>query len=150
MEILVSNQSEFPVNLGLLRDLARYTLLCEGVEPLVELSVALVDQTEIRNLNLKYRGIDEPTDVLSFPLLEETPETASSPKILGEVVICPEIAEHQAKKYGQSIIEELCLLLVHGILHLLHYNHEERKRAKLMRDREREILSRFFKGRRQR
>ncbi|MDI6688884.1 MAG: rRNA maturation RNase YbeY [Actinomycetota bacterium] len=96
MEILVSNQSEVPVNLGLLRDLARYTLLCEGVEPPVELSVALVDQTAIRNLNLKYRGIDEPTDVLSFPLLEETPKT-SFPKFLGDVVICPQIAEHQAK-----------------------------------------------------
>ncbi|MDI6821460.1 MAG: rRNA maturation RNase YbeY [Actinomycetota bacterium] len=147
MEILVSNQSEVPVNLGLLRDLARYTLLCEGVEPPVELSVALVDQTAIRNLNLKYRGIDEPTDVLSFPLLEETPKT-SFPKFLGDVVICPQIAEHQAKKYGQSIVEELCLLLVHGILHLLRYDHEERKKAKLMRDREREILSRFFKRRR--
>ena len=95
-----------------------------------ELSVALVNNREIRKLNAKYRQKDYPTDVLSFPAANELPIGV---RLLGDVVISVEKAEEQAKQRGRTLNEETVTLLIHGVLHLLGYDHERSaKDARIM------------------
>jgi len=102
-----------------------------------ELSLALVGNREIRELNLRYRNKDEPTDVLSFPLWEKLP---TGTRILGDVIISIEQAEKQARERKRTLEEELETLLIHGILHLLGYDHERSQgEAKIMREMEKKI-----------
>ena len=100
-----------------------------------ELSLALVTDPEIHDLNRRYRGKDRPTDVLSFPLAD-----ALQPSLLGEVVISVETAARQAQRRGHSLPEELQTLLIHGVLHLVGYDHEvSRSEAIRMHRKEREV-----------
>jgi len=96
-----------------------------------ELSVALIGNAEMRKLNAKYRNKDYPTDVLSFPI--EATGTAM-PRLLGDVIISVEKAREQAKEHGRTPDQELATLLIHGIIHLLGYDHERSaKEARLMK-----------------
>lgn len=107
-----------------------------------ELSVTFVGLDEIHELNREYRGVDRPTDVLSFPqfedLEEELPEVGEI--CLGDVVICREKAEEQAAEFGHSFERELVYLFTHSVLHLLGYDHMEEDEKKVMRQREEEIM----------
>lgn len=107
-----------------------------------ELSVTFVGLDEIHELNREYRGVDRPTDVLSFPqfedLEEEIPEVGEI--CLGDVVICREKAEEQAEEFGHSFERELIYLFTHSVLHLLGYDHMEEDEKKVMRQREEEIM----------
>jgi len=104
----------------------------------LELSLALVGNREIRQLNAAYRKKDEPTDVLSFPAGDHL---AGGAKILGDVVISVDQADKQAAKAKRSREDELEILLIHGILHLLGYDHERSaKEARIMREMEKKIL----------
>ncbi|HIP42449.1 MAG TPA: rRNA maturation RNase YbeY [Aquifex aeolicus] len=87
----------------------------------VELSIYITDDSEIQELNKVYRGKDSPTDVLSFPINE----IFNGYKILGDIVISQDTAERQAKEFGHTLEEEVRRLLVHGIIHLLGYDHEK-------------------------
>lgn len=120
----------------------------------IEVSLSIVTEDEIREINREYRGIDKETDVLSFPQydgiktiesdLEELKLVAGSEKIpifLGDVVICYEVAKKQSIEYGNTIKRELVYLFVHSILHLLGYDHIEDDDKKIMRGREEEIMS---------
>jgi probable rRNA maturation factor len=101
----------------------------------VELSLALVTDPEIHVLNRQYREKDKPTDVLSFPLADKL-----QPSLLGDVVISVETAARQAQRRGHSLREELQILLIHGVLHLLSYDHEiSRSEAIRMHRKEREV-----------
>ncbi len=103
----------------------------------VELSIALTDNPEIRELNARYRKKDEPTDVLSFP--SEDP-LALGMGLLGDVVISIEQAEKQARRKKQKLEQELEMLLIHGLLHLLGYDHERsRQDARTMRAMEKKL-----------
>jgi probable rRNA maturation factor len=102
-----------------------------------ELSVALVDNAEIRKLNTKFRAQDYPTDVLSFPAGDELP---TGVRLLGDVVISVDKAKAQAKERRRSLTEEMAMLLIHGIVHLLGYDHERSaKEARIMRRLEKKI-----------
>ncbi|MCL6547836.1 MAG: rRNA maturation RNase YbeY [Alicyclobacillus sp.] len=94
-----------------------------------EVSVSLVGDEEIHQLNREYRGVDRPTDVLSFPLLEgeEDPEpmVPGQPRLLGDIVVSVPTAVRQADAYGHSLQRELGFLLVHGFLHLLGFDHAD-------------------------
>ena len=107
-----------------------------------EISVTFVDLDEIHELNKQYRGVDSPTDVLSFPqfddLEEELPEVGEI--CLGDVVICEEKAREQAEEFGHSFERELVYLFTHSVLHLLGYDHMEDDEKKAMRAREEEIM----------
>jgi probable rRNA maturation factor len=115
-DVAISNRQDLPVDLQGLAHLARDTLRSEGVSG-AELSVSLVTGREMSELHERYLGEPGPTDVLSFPLDEPDGDL----RLIGDVVICPEYA---AANSG-DVQAELRLLLVHGILHLLGYDHEE-------------------------
>ena len=106
----------------------------------VLLTVTVTDNENIREINREQRGIDKPTDVLSFPMLFfQEPET--NQVMLGDLLISHEKIEEQAKEYGHSIERELCYLTLHGILHLFGYDHMMEEDKKRMRRREEEILA---------
>ena len=106
--------------------------------------MALAGRGRMRGLNREWRGVDRPTDVLSLPFHEKKDLRALSkkyPVILGEIVICPEVADKNARQAGLQPGDEVRRLLVHGYLHLLGYDHETGARqAALMRRKERELL----------
>ncbi len=117
-----------------------------------ELGIILVDNEYIQDLNLKYRGIDQPTDVLSFAMNEgvaESPafEIQGEPVLLGDVYVSVERAVEQAESYGHSFSRELCYLGTHGLLHLLGYDHQTPAETELMRAEEEKIMQQFELGR---
>jgi probable rRNA maturation factor len=111
-----------------------------------EVSLVLVNDEYIHELNRDYRGIDRPTDVLSFALNEgEEPEVFDGPEesLLGDIIISLETAARQALEYNHSLERELAFLTVHGMLHLLGYDHEDENERKKMREQEENILLRM-------
>jgi probable rRNA maturation factor len=116
-EVAFSNRQDVPVDEEALRRLATQTLVAEGAAD-SELSVSFVDEDEMADLHLRYMGEEGPTDVLSFPL-DDVDEQGR--RIIGDVVVCPEYAARN----NPDLDAEIRLLLVHGILHLLGYDHEE-------------------------
>lgn len=149
MEILISNnQNKIEVNEKLtllIRTAIEKSLKLEQVDKPIEISVALVDNEKIQQLNLKYRKIDSATDVLSFPLVDNwktwKPEPYEKTMILGDIIISLERAVEQSNDYGHSLDREMAFLTVHGVLHLLGYDHDLDKKTELMRQKEEEVLS---------
>lgn len=140
MEVIISNHSGVAVNLDLLHELAKEALASEKVEPEAELSIVLVAPGEIQKLNVQYRGVDSTTDVLSFPQSQDDP---TGPLLLGDVVISPQIAQVQAAEFDHSLEKEMAILLIHGILHLLGFDHEIPDERIKMEGKEKEILEDF-------
>ncbi|WP_073253615.1 rRNA maturation RNase YbeY [Caldanaerovirga acetigignens] len=126
----------------LIKKAVELTLDLEKADPKAEVSVALVDNAYIRQLNKIYRGKDEPTDVLSFSLGDESfiGGYEEIEHLLGDIVVSLEKAEEQANIYGHSFKREVVYLLVHGTLHLLGYDHENDEQRKVMREKEERIL----------
>lgn len=125
-----------------MEEAANLCLIQEGLDPeRAEISVTFVDNEEIRELNRVYRGKDNVTDVLSFPQYEDPKQSNDPVLLLGDVVICPEIAMVQAEEYGHSDERELVYLFVHSLYHLLGYDHMEEDETALMREREEKILT---------
>lgn len=122
----------------------------EGIKGEQQVSVVLADNDYIRRLNSEYRGIDKPTDVLSFPMLENGENNGQADDInmdmdtgelvLGDIVISLEKALEQSREYGHSYRREVAFLTVHGTLHLLGYDHETDDDRRIMREREESIL----------
>ena len=127
-----------PKTEDVLEKAAERTLAIEKSED-CEVSILLTDDDEIQKLNATYRDVDAPTDVLAFAMREGTDGDLNS-EILGDVVISIQTAERQAKEYGHSVEAELSLLIIHGILHLLGYDHAEKDEAQIMQEKQKEIL----------
>ena len=136
MSIDIANESGIGVDEIALAAVARFTLDRMRIHPLAELSVLLVDERTMTELHERWMGEPGPTDVLAFPMDElrpphlaghrlGEPEPGGDPGLLGDVVLCPQVAAEQAAKAGHSTQDELELLCVHGILHLLGYDHAE-------------------------
>ena len=146
MEILIKNQQKIiKLNQGKTKGIIKKVLQHLKVDEKTEISVLFTDDKFIRSLNNKYRGIDKPTDVLSFNLQEgafKTPEVESD-KLLGDIIISVETAQRQADALNHSMEKELTVLLIHGLLHLTGYDHEKGKDYKVMREKESEILKIF-------
>ena len=140
---IVSHREPEPLDFGAFERLARFALEMEGVPDQTELSIALVDEDEIATLNEQYRGIAGPTDVLSFGCDEPCPTPGDEPITLGDVIIAPTVAERQAAELGHSVEHELDVLLVHGVLHLLGYDHEDDDDAAAMDARQAAILGAY-------
>ena len=115
-----------------------------SLDETVAVAVTRVDDEEIHSLNREYRSIDRPTDVLSFALDEDggEPELHGGPvlHLLGDIVISMETAARQAEEFGHSLERETAYLAVHGLLHLLGYDHMEEEDRAIMREKEEEAL----------
>ena len=146
MEILIKNQQKtIKINQRKIREIVKKALQSLKVDEKTEVSILFADDKFIRLLNNKYRGIDKSTDVLSFSLWEgsvKTPE-AESDKLLGDIIISVETAQRQADNLNHSMEKELAVLLIHGLLHLTGYAHEEDKDYKIMWEKETEMLKIF-------
>lgn len=133
--------------LNLVREIIAFALTNEGISPGAEVSVTFVDNIYIRELNRNYRHVDAPTDVLSFSMREgeasEILEEVFPQGILGDIFISLERAEEQAREYGHSLKREVAFLALHGVLHLLGFDHENEEDLKVMRAKEEEILMAF-------
>lgn len=146
MEILISAEPEQPGFPSELEDYVR--LAVEKVGELydaedAEVSITLTDNAHIHELNKTYRGIDRPTDVLSFALNEsDEPEILDGPEVdvLGELVISVERAREQAMEYGHSLRREIAFLTVHGMLHLLGYDHMKEEERREMEEEQRYVM----------
>jgi probable rRNA maturation factor len=137
--IEIANESGMAVDEVALASVARFALDRLRIHPLAELSVLLVDESAMTDLHVKWMDEPGPTDVLSFPMDELRPpsmgsahggraagdESGPEPGLLGDVVLCPQVAAAQAQQAGHSAQQELELLCVHGVLHLLGYDHAD-------------------------
>jgi len=131
MAIFVANESGAIVDEQRLVDLSRHVLSALSVAPLAELSILLVDVDTMEQLHVRYMDEPGPTDVLAFPQdeLDDRPvdddDESAPPTLLGDVVLCPEVATAQAQSVGHTMTDELDMLCTHGILHLLGFDHAE-------------------------
>ena len=151
-------QADVPVDLARWQRLAEGVLAAEGIRGGTELSIIFVAEADIAELNESFLGQPGPTDVLSFPIdaaeLDVAPITGGAtrgpdrapldpsdlPMLLGDVVICPKVAAAQAPTHAGNLDDELALLVVHGILHVLGHDHAEPAETAVMRRRELELL----------
>jgi probable rRNA maturation factor len=128
-----------------LRRLAARVLRAEGVLPPAEVDLVVADDETLRELNRRYRSLDEPTDVLSFghdPSADSFVTPPDGVRRLGEVILSYPTAERQAREAGRSVQEEAAHLVVHGLLHLLSYDHADPEDERRMRAREEALLQR--------
>ena len=155
-------QSDEPVDTLRWARLAGAVLEAERVPGAAEVSLLFVDETAMAELNQRFLGRSGPTDVLAFPIDDDVyegarsadslgpgpavdPDLADVPTILGDVVLCPAVARRNAPTHAGTYDDELALLVVHGILHLLGMDHTDRDDAETMERRERELLERFHR-----
>lgn len=162
MNILIDDRQDKVSTAGLaeiINDVIKTALEVEGVVDDVEVSVSFVDNEEIQKLNKYYRGIDSPTDVLSFPLVEfeeiyydvdlpdETNEDIQKVEPIGDIVISLEKAMQQSIEYGHSFEREVAYLTAHSMFHLLGYDHESDEDKKIMREKEETVMAKLNIGR---
>ena len=164
VEVFVADeQTDHPVDTLRWVRLARSVLEAEGVRGDAELSVLFVDETAMTDLNQRFTGKEGPTDVLAFPIDEEPteggrspdsggtgpgfvpPEPSDLPVLIGDVVICPTVAARNAPEHAGTYDDEMALLLVHGILHLMGMDHVDDAEANEMERRERELLAQYHR-----
>lgn len=155
-------QSSHPVDAMRWVRLAESVLADEGVRGEAEVSLLFVDEEAIADLNARFLGKEGPTDVLAFPIDDEPAESGRSPDsggtgpgfasepdeaplLLGDVVICPAVAERNAPEHAGTYDDEMALLVVHGLLHIIGMDHEDPDEAEAMEARERELLGRHHK-----
>jgi probable rRNA maturation factor len=153
-------QSTVEVDLPRWLRLARLVLTEERAPADAEVSLIFVDEESISDLNGRFLGGNGPTDVLAFPIDDDqlrsgrhpdtggrgpgsATEPSDPPIVLGDVVVCPTVAARQASTHAGTVDDELALLVVHGVLHLLNYDHADEREAASMQRRERELLDRF-------
>jgi probable rRNA maturation factor len=153
-------QTAVPVEVTRWVRLAQLVLREERVDPDAEVGLVFVDEQAITDLNRRFLDSDGPTDVLAFPLDDDgasigrdpdeggrgpgaPADALEPPVVLGDVVVCPSVALRHATGRGDTIDDELALLVVHGVLHLLEYDHTEPGDAERMQTRERELLAHF-------
>ncbi len=152
INVLIDEDFEAHLETGWLAEVARQVLTAGQASPDVELSLVITGQERVRQLNRDYLNRDRPTDVLSFSMLAGLPaeSEASAPPFvappdgvlhLGEVIIAYPQAVIQAEEHKHPVRKEIALLIIHGVLHLLGYDHEKPEEKRRMRAREKEILS---------
>ena len=146
MSIDVLNETEYRLDELELVACARYVMAQMRVHPKADLCLRLVDEPAMETLHVQWMDLPGPTDVMSFPMDELRPGTEDQPTpagLLGDVVLCPQVAEAQARTAGHPLIDELLLLTTHGILHLLGFDHAEPDEEKEMFGVQRDILVGF-------
>lgn len=145
MNLLIVNNTSEDLDLDLITSRAEKTirevLNVEKIKDNVEVSLSIVDKDEIHILNRDYRDVDRPTDVLSFPMDEEGFDQEGNPiLLLGDIVICLDVAKEQAEDFGHCLEREMMYLICHSTLHLLGYDHIDEADKSKMRTKEKEIM----------
>jgi probable rRNA maturation factor len=144
--VLVTDDQDEPIPIEPLSGLARIAMEAEGLETETVVSLSFVDVAAMTLLNEAHMDKQGPTDVLSFPIEDAVPgsppqrDPDGPPLHLGDIFVCPEVVGTNAKTAGVSVDDELSLMVVHGVLHLLGYDHVDDADAELMEGRERSIL----------
>ncbi|NQX13643.1 rRNA maturation RNase YbeY [Microbacteriaceae bacterium VKM Ac-2855] len=153
MSIEINNESAVPVDEAAILRLATYALDTLHVHPDAELAIVLVDEGAMEQLHVQWMDEPGPTDVLSFPMDELRPGTEDEQTpagLLGDIVLCPQVAMGQAEQAGHSTLDELQLLTAHGLLHLLGFDHAEPEEEREMFGIQRDILVGFHINERRR
>lgn len=140
-EIFNETDKDLTNEIAKLYELLEFTLKREKLEN-VEFNIIFVDSKKIHEINKTYRNVDRVTDVISFAL-EDNKTIELDHRLLGDIYICIEKAEEQAKEYGHSFLRELAFLTIHGLLHLLGYDHMEKEEEKIMFQKQEDILNEF-------
>jgi probable rRNA maturation factor len=154
MSVFLANEQTEEVGASELANLAEVILREEGYPVDCEVTILLVTDDEIAGYNERFLEHDGPTDVLSFPLEDLLPgvvpdlDPHGPPMVLGDVLIAPAYVRRQATEMGVPYQDEMALMVTHGILHLLGYDHEDDKEAERMERRERELLGQVGRQRR--
>jgi probable rRNA maturation factor len=146
VSIELNNESGVQVDEDAIQRLAAFALDAMHVHADAELAIVLVDEGAMEQLHVRWMDEPGPTDVLSFPMDELRPGTEDDPTpagLLGDIVLCPQVAETQAVTAGHSTLDELLLLTCHGVLHLLGFDHAEPDEKAEMFGLQGEILSAF-------
>ncbi len=148
MELMIDNrQGKLCIDEELIQKIKKIiveALIYEGFDEDYEVSLSFVDNEEIHRLNKQFRGVDRPTDVLSFPLLgEEDVEIEIEEKALGDIVISLEKALEQSKEYNHSFEREVAFLVCHSMFHLMGYDHDTEENTKTMRKKEEAVLTKL-------
>lgn len=147
MTIEINNESSVSLDEARVLRLASFALDEMKIHPDAELAIQFVNEDAMTSLHVQWMDEPGPTDVLSFPMDELRPGTdleLSEPGLLGDIVICPQVAMTQANAAGHETINEILLLTTHGILHLLGFDHAEPDEEKEMFGLQRSILERFY------
>src|SRR6478736_6208867 len=149
MSIEISNESGMEVSDEDLISVARFVIARMKVNPAAELSMVLLDTAAMADLHMRWMDLPGPTDVMSFPMDELEPggrpdAPEPGPSMLGDIVLCPEFAADQATAAGHTLGQELALLTVHGVLHLLGYDHAEPDEEKEMFALQRKLLEEWY------
>ncbi len=145
--IEINNETTFTVDEHELVRISRHVLAAMRVHPAAELSLLLVDEPAMEHLHMQWMQLPGPTDVMSFPMDELRPgndDEDPEPGLLGDIVLCPTVAQRQALDAGHSTIDELLLLTTHGILHLLGFDHAEPAAEQEMFALQRKLLLTFL------
>jgi probable rRNA maturation factor len=153
VSIEINNESAIEVDEAVLQRLVIYDLDQLHVHPDAELGIVLVDESAMEQLHVQWMDEPGPTDVLSFPMDELRPGTEDQPTpagLLGDIVLCPQVATAQAEVAGHSPLEEMLLLTTHGLLHLLGFDHAEPDEEKEMFALQRDLLIGFAVSERRR
>src|SRR5699024_8410846 len=140
------NESDVDLDIDLVLRLLQHDLQALHVSPDAELAVVFIDEGAMEQLHVQWMDEPGPTDVLSFPMDELRPGTAERPTppgLLGDIVICPQVAEGQAQTARHSMMDEIALLTTHGLLHLLGYDHALPDEERRMFGLQRELLASF-------
>jgi probable rRNA maturation factor len=149
MSIEVSNESGLDVSEEELISVARFVIAKMEVNPAAELSMLLLDTAAMADLHMRWMDLPGPTDVMSFPMDELEPggrpdSAEPGPSMLGDIVLCPQFAAEQAAAAGHDVEHELALLTVHGVLHLLGFDHAEPDEEKEMFALQRQLLEEWY------
>jgi len=153
VSIEINNESGVPVDEAAIQRLTVYALDQLHVHPDAELGIVFVDEAAMEQLHLQWMDEPGPTDVLSFPMDELRPgneDNLTPAGLLGDIVVCPQVAIAQAEAAGHSPLEEMLLLTTHGMLHLLGFDHAEPEEEKEMFGVQRDILVGFALSERRR
>ena len=140
MSIGIFNKTEEKIDKSFVRKVVKHTLKKMEAEK-SEVNIIFVGLEEIHEINKTYRNVDRPTDVISFALEDTEDVTVYEERVLGDIYICLDKVHEQAKEYGHTEIREMAFLIVHGLLHLLGYDHMIKEEEKIMFGLQEEILN---------
>lgn len=143
----VINETDYDIDCAEFAALAEHVLNAMHVSASAELNILFIDPQPMEDLHIRWLDLPGPTDVMSFPMDElrpGTPQRETPPGMLGDICICPQVAEVQAREVGHTTVEEMLFLATHGMLHLLGYDHAEEAEKQEMFALQRKLLLTFL------